>query len=449
MDQQLTLKERFPFLNIAVLQARLNWSIRLRWLAILGYFLATVFSYFFIELEIHYRQVWFLLAGLALINLLYYLTLQLWKDFTFRAEVKLIHLHILVDLIFLSAILHYSGGIENPAFLFFIFHVVLSSILFSRVMAVLYSLLIVMLFSTVVLLEAYEFIEHYVIFDPHFYHNQVFVFLTIVTFMITVASTNYICTGFMKIYRKSKLIIDRQNQQLVEVNKQKTTFFQFASHELKSPVVAIKSTLDVLLKGYAGTIDSKTNELLGRASNRAEQMLNIINELLDLTHSRSANGSGIIGKVNLHEVIKNVVQQEEPEAALKKITIKINLAESEITFEADKEDLEKIFSNLIGNAVRYGKKDGHILISSKLENERIIVDIEDDGIGIPGDDLENIFKEFYRSENAKKNVNFGTGLGLTLVKQLIERYNGVIQVESELGTKTIFRLSLPLSGRTS
>ena len=134
---------------------------------------------------------------------------------------------------------------------------------------------------------------------------------------------------------------------------------------------------------------------------------------------------------------------------LQKITIQTDLAELELTCEANEEDLEKIFSNLVGNAIRYGKKGGHILIKTILENKQAIVAIEDDGIGIPEEDLKNIFKEFYRTENAKENISFGTGLGLTLVKQLIEQYNGTIHVDSELGVGTSFRLSLPLSRRTS
>ena len=443
MKVSIPFEERFPFLNTDILLARIQWSIRLRWLAIFGYLLATAGAFYFTEINLHYKALWYLLGGLGAVNILYSVVQKLWKDYAFRTELRMLHIHIVLDLLFLVVILHFSGGIENPAFLFFIFHAVLSSILFSRFSAFLYSFFIVFLFTTLVLLESIHFIPHYLLFDQHIYHNPEYVLLTSLVFVITIFSTTYICTGFMKIYRNSKRIIDRQNRRLIDADKQKTTFFQFASHELKSPVIAVKSTLDVILKGYSGAIDEKVLKLLRNAGRRTDQMLDMLTELLELTHIRNKSTNEQFEQINLHNLINEIVKQEAITAEEKKITFEVNLKAESPSIKANSGDLEKVFVNLIGNAIRYGKENGWIKINSFNKDNSLCIEIADNGIGIAAEDLENIFQEFYRSQNAKKIVYFGTGLGLSLVKQLIEKYNGSIRAASEEGKGTTFSAVFP------
>ncbi len=442
----IPFEERFPFLNTDILQARILWSIRLRWFAICGYLLVTTAVFYFTDININYKAIWYLLGGLSAVNLLYYVVQKIWKDYSFRAELFMLHVHIVFDLLFLVVVLHVSGGIENPAFLFFIFHAVLSSILFSRLSAFIYSLFIIFLFSTLVLLESNFLIPHYLLFDPHIYSNHFFVLLTIAVFGITIFSTTYICTGFMKIYRNSKRIIDRQNRRLIEADRQKTSFFQFASHELKSPVIAVKSTIDVILKGYSGAIDLRTVTLLQKAGKRAEQMLDMITELLELTHIRSEAVKEDTENINMHMLISENVHQESEVAEQKGQTFELNLQAENPIIQTDRSDMEKILGNLIGNAIRYGKKEGWIRLHTYNKNNKLYIAVEDNGIGIDSNELKNIFKEFYRSPKAKKIVYFGTGLGLSLVKQLIEKHHGNIRVKSEEGKGSSFEMVFPQNG---
>jgi len=436
--------ERFPFLNVDVLQARILWSIRLRWLAISGYFLATILARFFLSLQIAYHQIWLLLAMLAVINLIYYLLVKARHTLSFKSEVVQLHLHILLDIIFLTLILHLSGGIENPIYLFFIFHVIISSILFSPRIAFLYSTLIITLFTALVILELYRFLPHYSLSDPLIVVNKTKVLITLFSFGIMVYATHYICIGFMKIYRHSKRIIDQQHKILIEADRQKTRFFQFASHELKSPIIAIKSTLDVVLKGYPVSGDEKSINLIRRASNRAGQMLTLVTELLDLTRSQKMEFEQKSEKVDIHQLIHEILKYEHARAQQKNISYELDLRMKNPYLKGVGEDFEKIFSNLINNAILYGKQDGKITISSYQKQGNWYISIEDDGIGIPEKDLESVFNEFFRSQNAKKSVNFGTGLGLSLVKQLVKNYHGTIHVHSHEGKGTIFTLTFPL-----
>ena len=126
----LSLVEYFPFLDAGILQDRLVWSIRLRWLAVFGYFFATLIAHYLFDLNLPYVQIWFTLALLLLINLGYFALQRFVRKLSFEMELSLLSVHIVVDLLFLSVLLHFSGGIENPIYFFYLFHVVLSSIVF-------------------------------------------------------------------------------------------------------------------------------------------------------------------------------------------------------------------------------------------------------------------------------------------------------------------------------
>lgn len=442
MIERDNLQEKFPFLNIQMLHERLNWSIRLRWFAILGYFCATGIAWLS-DLKINYYLVWYLLLGLAVINLLYFTVIKIWKDFSFRSEVFILHIHILVDLVFLVFILHYSGGIENPAFLFYIFHVVLTGILFTRYQSILYAVLVILLFSGMVLLESHRIISHDTLFDPHIYKNDMYIWFMITVFSITVLVTSYICTGFMKVYRMSKRIIDKQYRELMETDKQKTAFFRFTSHELKSPVIAIKSTLDVVLKGYAGNASDKIKPLLKRAAGRSEQMLEMITELLQLTNLRSHTVELDKDEIEIVALIEELISQNQVLLKERNIQCDFQKKIQALLLSARKEDIQRIFGNLISNAIRYGKDGGKIEIILEVTGKKARISIRDDGIGISQEDQSHIFEEFFRSANAREKINYGTGLGLSLVKQLVDQYKGNISVESKLNAGTTFVVELP------
>ncbi|MEJ2545219.1 MAG: hypothetical protein P8Y99_14220, partial [Calditrichaceae bacterium] len=249
--------DRFPFLNTIILKSRLAWSIRLRWLAVASYFLATIGVEAFFEISLPYKQIWIVLFSLAFLNLIYQIVSWIVKEFSFTVEIIALHIQIVIDLVCLTLLIHYSGGIENPIYLFYIFHIVISSILFSRYSPFMIATLVVFLFSSLVYLEYNEIITHYCLYDISIHNNQLAVILILIVFIITVYVTEYICTTFMRIYRDSKRIIDKQNEQLIEADKDKTRFFQFASHELKAPVIAIKSTLDGITKSFADSLEPK------------------------------------------------------------------------------------------------------------------------------------------------------------------------------------------------
>ena len=440
------LIENFPFLNLSILNSHLSWSITIRWLIIAGYFAATLISYYISDLAFPYGRIWTVLAVLALINSIYLVIFKLYKHFSFQSEVRFLQIHILVDLIILTVLIHYAGGIENPIYLFYAFHVVLSSILFPSWRPILITTFIVILFSAIVYLEYTGILYHYSIFDSDLHSDPYFVFLVLAVFTITVYVTMYICMSFMYIYRNIKRQLDNQNMQLVQADREKTKFFRFTSHELKAPVVAIKSSIDSILKNYSGTIDGRVEDMLQRSSSRAAQMLQIIRELLELSKNRLKAAEKEKPQIDINRLISEIIDQERIRAEEKSIHIRQDLSRNSLMIHMAAADFKEIFSNLFINAINYTHQEGAVTVHSGSMEGKVVFSVEDTGIGIAQNDLEKIYDEFYRSENAKKEIHFGTGLGLSLVKQIVENYKGKIHVSSEVDRGSRFEVELPAAG---
>ena len=439
--------EWFPFLTRGILFSRISWSIQIRWLAVSGYFLATLISRYLLHLDIPYEKIWMALGVLTLINLIYYAVMKWIKEFTFTRELIFLQTHIFIDLLFLTLILHYSGGLENPIFLFYVFHVVISSIIFPRMIPVIVATFVVILLSVLVYLEYNGIIPHYCISDIGVHENKLLIYLTLVVFTITVYVTTYICTTFMRIYRDIKRQIDSQNRKLTEMDKHKTQFFLFSSHELKSPIIAIKTSIDGVIQSFADQIDARGLHVLQRASLRAQQMLNIIKELIDLSQNRIELVAAKLENIDILGVLKDVIEQERVHAESKHQKVIVNLPAGPVYLRGDEEDFRKVFGNLINNAIHYTNEKRKIEINARYDNHNLWINFIDDGIGIPEKDISKIFDEFYRSGNAKRLITLGTGLGLSLVKQIIKNYQGEVAVKSEIEKGTTFSIHLPLDNQ--
>lgn len=436
--------EWFPFLTSVILHQRIAWSIRLRFVAVIGFLLATLVARYFFHMVVPYETLWYLLALLALVNLIYIAVYMGLKNLTFQGELIVLHFHMLIDLVFLTLILHFSGGMENPVYLFYVFHVVLASIIFPGLIPMVFATFVVLLFGALIYMEYHGWIEHYSIFDSMFYRNEIAVYVVMTVFTATVYVTAYICTSFMQIYQNIKRQIDIQNQQLIELDKQKTQFFRFTSHELKSPIVAVKTSLDGFIKNFGPQVDARGLNLVERASVRAGQMLDIIRELLELSRDRSLIESGGQEEIDLIHLLSEVIQQEKPQAEGKNIGIKTDLSAQPVLIRGDSNDFKKIFLNLLSNAINYTPEGGSIRISAGEKESFITIQFQDTGIGIAEYDIPKIFNEFYRAENAKKTTQLGTGLGLSLVKRKVENYQGKIEVHSRLNEGTTFLIKFPV-----
>lgn len=217
------------------------------------------------------------------------------------------------------------------------------------------------------------------------------------------------------------------------------------AHDIKAPLSAIVSILGVIEKGYVKDID-KVKELVSRASQKAGTIIAMVDDILD--YSLLADKSMMKKEpVQLFDVLKDSINTMTHYVKDRNITLTYNLHPCEgkkiygsYTF------LLRAFNNIIMNAIKYNKQDGKIAIhfSEDTGSRTITITVEDTGMGIPGDELDKVFHMFGRGRYARKNINGGLGLGLFLVKQIIEDHDGEIELTSTVGIGTTIKITLPL-----
>ncbi|MBQ5152036.1 two-component system histidine kinase PnpS [Macrococcoides caseolyticum] len=227
--------------------------------------------------------------------------------------------------------------------------------------------------------------------------------------------------------------------QLKTLEQMRKDFVANVSHELKTPITSIKGFTETLLDGAKE--DKNTLEMfldiILKESNRIQVL---VSELLELSKIEQANHFNMV-KVNLPQKVFNSVEVVYPLAEKKNIKFNLEL-EKNLFVLAEPSKLKQVMINLLSNAINYSPEDAEITVKVYLKADECIVEIIDQGIGIAPEEITRIFERFYRVDKARSRDSGGTGLGLAIVKHIIEVFNGEIDVESELGKGSTFRIKL-------
>ncbi len=234
----------------------------------------------------------------------------------------------------------------------------------------------------------------------------------------------------------------RAKEELERLDRFKTTFMLTVAHELRAPLNALQSFLLAILKGYIPPEEQQ--EVLGRAVQRVQELLELVDDLLKLAAAKSEKGLEKREPVSLADVLEKVAPLFQKEAEAKGLAWAVEVRARPVV-RADPDQMAQVWSNLISNAVKYTPAGGRVRVALEERDGWAIGTVEDTGIGIPPQDLERIFEEFYRTPQAKEVAPRGTGLGLPLVKQILEAHGGSITVESEVGRGSRFVFRLPVS----
>jgi two-component system, sensor histidine kinase and response regulator len=236
-----------------------------------------------------------------------------------------------------------------------------------------------------------------------------------------------------------KRITHRMKQEGKKIRYQ---FLSVLSHELKAPLNALEGYLRMMQGKQAGELIDDYATPIERSLQRIQGMRNLIMDLLDFTKIRLERKEEKIQEVNLAEVASGAMVTVQPYAIQMDVNINIDVR-SDVTIMADPDDMEIVFNNLISNAVKYNKIGGKAEITIDSSDNEAILIISDTGIGITKNDTENLFTEFVRIKNEKTRNISGSGLGLSIVKKVVELYHGTIKVDSTPDIGTVFTIRLP------
>lgn len=230
---------------------------------------------------------------------------------------------------------------------------------------------------------------------------------------------------------------------LKEMDQAKSDFVSMVSHEIRGPMNSVLMQLKVVTDGLAGETTPKQQEILSRASQKITALTSLVSELLDLARIESGLITKDCEKVRIAELLKDQVAFHLPLAQAKSIELNLKTDQALPVLMANRFSLEEVFSNLIGNAISYTPDNGHITVSAEVEDDYVVVRVADNGFGIPEEDITRIFDRFYRVKNEKTRHIIGTGLGLPIVKSIVDAHHGLIRVDSKLNCGTTFTVSFP------
>jgi signal transduction histidine kinase len=427
---------------------RLFWLIRLRWIAVIGVILAILFANLIIELDLPVFALYSICFVLAVYNLVFYfITTYLKRSSSqlFGFAGKIANIQISLDLLILASLIHFSGGIENPFIFYFIFHMIIASILLSPFASFLQAAFAVSLFIFMALLEYLGVLPHYSLqgFLPATLYNDPFYILGIsFVFISTLFIAVYMATSISSKLKEREKSLAEANESLEEKDRIKSEYVLRVSHDIKEHIAAIESCIDPVVEGITGTLNDKQKDLLGRANRRASRLLFFVNALLEITRIKLTKKLRM-ETFSFREVLEAIIEDISAKTKSKQQKFLINISQKIDKIKGVRVYLEEAILNLLHNSVKYTPVGGTISLNVVDQSASLLVQIEDNGIGIPNEDLPHIFDEFYRAKKARQLEVMGSGLGTSIAKKIVELHNGRIWVKSKEGQGTKFFIELP------
>lgn len=231
----------------------------------------------------------------------------------------------------------------------------------------------------------------------------------------------------------------------IEADRAKREFISKVSHELRTPLTAIKGHVDLLLLGSLGPLNDSQVSCLTIAKNNSNRLRDLIEDILDISRIESGKIKLNFKQVDVRAVINDVVQSLRLEAERKDMLVEVDVADDLPALIADQKRLTQVIFNLFSNAVKYTFRQGRICVRAFLNPGNMVqVEVEDTGVGMSPEQVEKLFRPFYRADNPLRDEAGGTGLGLSIAKSLVEQHGGEMWVNSEQGKGSTFSFILPL-----
>jgi len=486
-------EKKSPGLNPeeSALVLRIGVFVKMRWLAIAGVLIAGLLATQVFGIQFSLVPIYIICFVMALYNLFFFyqarhlnaeasgslpevLTVPLRRLLIVpKATSPLIekvratgNIHITVDLAALTVILHFTGGIENPFIFYFVFHVILAGILLHYRVAYLVATWAILLVVLLVGLEYYAIIPHVHLegFAAAGLYQQVSYILSMLVALSTcLYASAYMVTSISgELRKRQREVVALQQKgltekirELEEASKELTKleegrqhllrFLAMASHDLKAPLSAVQSYIQLMLGGFSGELTDKQRQMLGRSSTRITEQLELISDLLDISRIEGGQMVKEVEEVSLVQVVQDSVENVRALAADKNIKLNTQMSTSLPKLKASGIRLKQAITNLLANAVKFTPEKGDVLLRVTEQNRDIYLEVMDMGTGISTEDMPKIFDDFYRGGDRQKP---GTGLGLSIVRRVVEAHGGKIWAESpnpedKKGRGSKFTFTLP------
>lgn len=473
----------------AELAERIGWLIRLRWIAVIGVVCTLEVAHRILGIHLPLGPLYGVTASLAVYNLILTVVAKrlqpaqrsgserrpgavshavlrvLWGmqlDREAPEAAALANIQISIDLFLLAVLLHFSGGIENPFIIFFIFHIIIASILLSPRATYVQATLGFALITSVSLGECLGVLKHYPLagmWTAEGYRNPIVVGVELLVLGATLYLSVYMGTTIARQLRRREREVALLSRDLTEkaahlevafrkvrqTERAKSQYMRKVAHELRGPLGTIKTALQVVLDGLVGEVPERSRDLISRAERRAGELAELTKDLLVLARAREGKLATEMVSVKPDELIRAVLAEWGPAAAQAGVRLSVEISADLGTWQGDPAGLQQLLANLVSNGIRYTPRGGTVEVRVRSTAHSLCIEVADTGIGIAAEDVPRLFDDFFRSTAARERVPEGTGLGLPIVKAVAEQHGGSVAVESAVGRGTRFTVELPLS----
>jgi signal transduction histidine kinase len=271
------------------------------------------------------------------------------------------------------------------------------------------------------------------------YVGSVWLVLTI-TFFLTVYFTSGISQKLDDAYRELSVAYEELHKR----EAAKSQFLQVVAHEMRSPLAAVTSLLDLL--DSEEPADTMSRHVHQRIKARFDAMMDMVDDLLRLAHVRAGGElAGTPETLDVAQVVQATCAEFNEEAAGKAVHFEIDATQAAgLAIRAVRRDFRDLIANLLGNAIKYTPANGYVRVRACREDGQILLQVSDTGIGIPLAEQDHLFNEFFRASNARRVAAHSSGLGMSIVKSIVEKLSGEIRFHSSEGEGTTFEVRLPM-----
>jgi len=452
------MTQRQAYRPVEDLRGRITWLILLRWIAVAGLFGVITISRFLFRLDIPAVHLYLGNAALLASNCAYTVYFQ---RMNYQRANAVINVQISLDLVLLTYLLLFSGGIANPFYLFFIFHMVIASILLSNRAAYAQATLAVSLFCVLIAAEFWRFIPSDLPFSygPHkrLGTDTHYLLGLLTAFVAAIYFTVYLSTSIVNTLRRREGELEEAVENLEIANtslemkdREKSRYVLTVTHDIKGSLSSIQGCLRVVLDGLLGAVAEGVKDMVGRAERRSLGLLRYVNELLYLSTLRSeieVNRQEVVPG----EIINRVAGEFNAKAVQKGIDLTVIDRTAGTTMRVDPYGIEQLYRQLLDNAVKYSSKGGRIAVALgiNVDSGSLQLSVADRGVGIAEEDLSCVYEDFFSADIPENRDVSSTGLGLAIAKQIVTMHGGTIEAESTVGQGSTFRCSIPAGNDTS
>lgn len=260
--------------------------------------------------------------------------------------------------------------------------------------------------------------------------------------LVVMANSTPILDDNQKLIGVVSVLRDISEIKALELSK--SEFINMVAHELKAPLGAIKGYLEMVVEKQLGDNEELYQQYLKRSLSRSEAMLALLQDLLNIFRMDAQTVRREIEKLDAGELLRETLEFFDNNIQKNHLSLETDI-KNNLFIEADREEIRRVYTNLISNAIKYNKPKGKIRISAGSKDNKFYVEIEDTGIGMKPEESERLFEEFFRAKNEYTRKISGTGLGMTILKKILDEYDGEITVNSEYKKGSCFEVRLPLA----